>query len=83
MIKCALQNNEQISNKRNNVRIPTGRRLQTSWLFTKRGGVEFRTTKNKINPVSSREGPEPKVQFNKTFTSIIYKHSYCLGPLKQ
>ena len=28
------------------LRIPTGRR-QTSWLFTKRGGVEFGTTENK------------------------------------
>jgi len=28
------------------LRIPTGGRL-TSWLFTKRGGVEFGTTKDK------------------------------------
>ena len=32
--------------KHNRLKIPTGRR-QTSWLFTKRGGVEFGTTENK------------------------------------
>ena len=43
MFKCALQTNlKQILN---NIllKYPTGRRL-TSWLFTKRGGVEFGTT---------------------------------------
>ena len=42
IFKCSLQRNmKQI--KHNNLRLLTGRR-QTSWLFTKRGGVEFRTT---------------------------------------
>jgi len=34
------------TNITNRTRIPTGRRL-TSWLFTKRGGVEFGTTEAK------------------------------------
>ena len=51
IFKCTLQRNmKQI--KHNNLRIPTGRRLQTSWLFTKRGGVEFGTTET--NPASGR-----------------------------
>ena len=45
MIKCGLPTNTtQI--KHNKVRIPTGGRL-TSWLFTRRGGVEFGATKDK------------------------------------
>ena len=32
--------------RHNKLRIPTGRRL-TSWLFTKRGGVEFGATEDK------------------------------------
>ena len=32
--------------KNNRLKIPTGRR-QISWVFTKRGGVEFGTTENK------------------------------------
>ena len=45
MIKCGLPTNTtQI--KHNKVRIPTGGRL-TSWLFTRRGGVEFGTTEDK------------------------------------
>ena len=44
-IKCALQTNmKQI--KHEILRIPTDRRL-TSWLFTKRDGVEFWATENK------------------------------------
>ena len=34
--------------KHNKLRIPTDGRL-TSWLFTKRGGVEFGTTEDKSN----------------------------------
>ena len=45
MIKCALQTNK-IQIKHNKVRIPTGGRL-TSWLFTRRGGVEFGATEDK------------------------------------
>ena len=45
MIKCALQTNT-IQIKHNKVRIPTGGRL-TSWLFTRRGGVEFGATQDK------------------------------------
>ena len=45
MIKCALQTNT-IQIKHNKVRIPTGGRL-SSWLFTRRGGVEFGATENK------------------------------------
>ena len=39
--------------KHNKLRFPTGGRL-TSWLFTKRGGVEFGPPKT--NPSSGREG---------------------------
>ena len=45
MIKCALQTNT-IQIKHNKVRIPTGGGL-TSWLFTRRGGVEFGATEDK------------------------------------
>ena len=34
--------------KHNGLKIETGRR-QTSWLFTKRGGVKFGTTENKFS----------------------------------
>ena len=45
MIKCALQTNtKQI--KHNKLRIPTGGRL-TSWLFARRGGVEFGANEDK------------------------------------
>ena len=45
MIKCALQI-YIIQIKHNMLRIPTGGRL-TSWLFTRRGGVEFGATEDK------------------------------------
>ena len=45
MFKCAQQTN-MIQIKHNKLRIPTGGRL-TSWLFTRRGGVEFGATKYK------------------------------------
>ena len=45
MIKCALQI-YVIQIKHNMLRIPTGGRL-TSWLFTRRGGVEFGATEDK------------------------------------
>ena len=45
MIKCAYETNT-IQIKRNKVRIRTGGRL-TSWLFTRRGGVEFGATEDK------------------------------------
>ena len=45
MIKCALQT-DTIQIKHNKVRIPTDGRL-TSWLFTRRGGVEFGATEDK------------------------------------
>ena len=45
MIKCVLQTNT-IQIKLNKLRIPTGGRL-TSWLFTRRGGVEFGVTEDK------------------------------------
>ena len=51
MIKCTLQTNT-IQIKHNKVRIPTGGRL-TSWVFTRRGGVEFGPPK--ANPSSGRE----------------------------
>ena len=35
-----------IQNKHTKLRIPTGERL-TSWLFTRRGGVEFGTSEDK------------------------------------
>ena len=45
MIKCALQI-YIIQIKHNMLRIPTGGRL-TSWLFTRRGRVEFGATEDK------------------------------------
>ena len=45
MIKCALQI-YVIQIKHNMLRIPTGGRL-TSWIFTRRGGVEFGATEDK------------------------------------
>ena len=45
MNKCVLQTNT-IQIKHNKVRIPTTGRL-TSWLFTRRGGVEFGATEDK------------------------------------
>ena len=36
----------RVTNKYNKVKIPTGGRL-TSWLFTRRGGVEFEATEDK------------------------------------
>ena len=44
MIKCALQTNT-IQIKHNKLRIPTGGRL-SSWLFTRRGGVDFGDTED-------------------------------------
>ena len=43
MIKCTLQNMILIKHK---LKIPTDGRL-TSWLFTRRGGVEFGATEDK------------------------------------
>ena len=45
MFKCAQQTN-MIKIKHNKLRIPAGGRL-TSWLFTRRGGVEFGATEDK------------------------------------
>ena len=54
---CMLQTNmKQI--KHNIVKIPPSR-SQTSWLFAKRGGVEFGTTKNKSRQIWERGGFEP------------------------
>ena len=56
MIKCVLQRN-MIQIKHNKLRIPTGGRL-TSWLITRRGGVEFGATEDKSNHWQG-EGFEP------------------------
>ena len=51
MIKCVYQTNI-IQIKHNKLRIPTGGSL-TSWLFTRRGGVE--SGPPKTNPARGRE----------------------------
>jgi len=50
------------------LRIPTGRRL-TSWLFTKRGGVEFGTTEDKSIQWQGA-GLEPDLEFRHNIVKV-------------
>ena len=67
MIKCALQTNT-IQIKHNKLRIPTGGRL-TSWLFTRRGGVEFGATEDKSTSLCKKKDNRPVTE------SLIYLYS--------
>ena len=46
LIEDTVKKQTNIINQLKLLKIPTGRR-QTSWLFTKRGGIEFGATKDK------------------------------------
>ena len=82
MIKCTSQRN-MIQIKHNKLRIPTGGRL-TSWLFTRRGGVEFGATEDKSIQWQG-EGFEPRtsglqVQRPATRPCLHYRAKISLAP---